>query len=105
MSLLKKTTTGRNGTAWLRKKWTLRPRRNETLLWLRQTRPHPLRALAVERAASGSRPLIHLSGSGLGCHQIAISHLDIPRPDRLRDELSGLCAAGSVESGKAWFEV
>ena len=43
------------------------------VLRLRQAGAHPVRAVALERAPSQSRQLLHLSGSGVGRHQVAVS--------------------------------
>ena len=49
------------------------------LLRLRQARSHPLSRVAGERRPARSRQLLHLPGSGLGCDQVAVSRLVLPR--------------------------
>ena len=52
-------------------------------------------------AAPRSRQLVHLPGSGLGRHQVAVSRLDLPRTHRISSELSRLRAARRAQGRPA----
>ncbi len=74
-------------------------RGDPALLRLRQAGARPLRHVALERAAPRPRQLVHLPGSGLGRHQVAVPGLDLPRAHRVPPELPGLRAARRVQGG------
>ena len=76
-------------------------RTNSPVLRVRQAGSHPLRAVAVECAASRPGQLVRLSGARLGRHQLAVSCLHLPRPHRLPAELSRLRAAGRPQGREA----
>ena len=78
-----------------------RNRRNPPVLRVRQAGSRPLHRVAREGRASRSRQLVHLSGTGVGRHQVPVSRLAFPRTHRISAQLPRLRAARRIEGREA----
>ena len=86
-------------------RWTVRRRAaagghrpDSAVLRIRQAGARPLRTMALECGAPRPGQFLHLSGSRLGRHQVALPDFNSSRPDRLRAELPRLRPARRVQS-------